>query len=113
MSQTTEAWSELYAAQTEEIGVAFTVDIGATSDIPAVVESVPRDNIFIDGGTASNQAFRMQLLASALSNVPPAKWTSVVFTPPGISSELTLAVLSADSNNGIFYVNVGDPNAIE
>jgi hypothetical protein len=112
MSEMTTAFSELYAAQTEAIGTAQTVTIGATSGIGAIIEAVPRDLVLIDGGVGEGQIFKIQILASALSNVEPAKYTAISFTPVG-GSAFSGAVLSVDTNNGIFIITAGDPNANE
>ena len=106
----TDAFDRLYTAQTGAIGAAQTVTIGATTNIPAIIEAVARDLVYIDGGTGEKQPFRLQIKASALSNTEPAKFTAVSFTPVGSATAVSLKVLSVESNNGIFIVLVGDPN---
>jgi hypothetical protein len=113
MSEMTVAFDELYVAQTEAIGTAQVVTIGATSSIPAIIEQIPRDFINMDGGRCEKQPFRLMIKATALSSTEPAKYTAVSFTPVGSATAVALQVLSVESNNGIMHVTVGDPNAIE
>lgn len=110
MSALTDAFDELYTAQTEAIGTAQVVTIGATSNIAAIIEAVPRDQVYIDGGLGEKQPFRLMIKATALSSTEPAKFTAVSFTPVGSATAVALAVLNVESNNGIFYVLAGDPN---
>src|SRR5688572_11246257 len=110
MSAITDAWSALYACQTANVGTQV-VTIGATANIPAIIQQVPLDVEIADGSLAYGGTFTIQGLASALSNVEPVEHTAVTFTPVGSSRAVSLSVISVESNNGIFYVTAGDPNA--
>lgn len=110
-----EAWEELYEAQTESFnGDEQTITVGDTEDIPAIIEAVPRDQVYVDGGVAERQQFRIQIKATSLVRAEPRKIVNAVtFTPHGSLTEYSGAVLNVESNNGIFYLSVGDPNAID
>lgn len=110
MSEITEAWDELYAAQTSAIGTAQKVVIGAvTAD--AISQDVPLDVGFAEGSLAYGQPFDVQVKASALSNTEPPRNTAISFTPVGSARAVVLSIISCRSNNGIFYLTIGDPNA--
>ncbi len=108
MSDMTDAWTELYNVQIEVIGQQQ-VTIGGFSDVSAIIEAVPRDSIFVDGGIGEGPTFRIQILASSVGNVEPAKYSDVSFNPVGGGNAFSGAVLSVENNNGIFYIVAGDP----
>ncbi len=110
-NEMTQAFGELLDVQETVLGIRQKVTIGETQEIDAVIEAIPRDEAFIDGGVGERQTFRLMILAAALQRTePPSIETPVVFTPVGSTIEVSLRVLSVESNNGIFHFIVGDPN---
>ena len=112
VNEFTIAFGELLDVQEYALHERKTVTVDGTAGIDAVVEAVPRDEIYIDGGKAEGRTFRLHILASDLGSVEPDKFVSVSFTPPGTSQAFAGEVLAVESNNGIFLVTVGDPNSI-
>lgn len=110
MSEITDAFSELLSAQLEALGTQQTVTIGGT-EVSAVVEAIPLDSVFIDGGTSQKQAFKLMVIASELSDTEPPKYTDVTFSPVGGGADVSISVLSCENNNGVFHILIGDPNS--
>jgi hypothetical protein len=109
----TRALAELIEAQDETTGVERRVTVGALTGLFALIEDVPRDLVYVDGGKAEKQTFRLIINATAFSLVEPAKFTAVSFNPIGSTEPFTGAVLEVTANNGNFYLLVGDPNAMD
>lgn len=104
MSNTTDAWEELYTAQTEAVG-----EIRATvngTNARAIITEVALDEIFAAGGLAEGGGFTLQMLASDFAVEPPK------FTPV-LARGQNLQVLGVNNNGGILYITSGDPVAKE
>lgn len=106
-TETVEAWEELYDAQTESIGYEMTAVVGIIT-AACIASEANLNEILKAGGLAEAGGITLQMRASDFANVPPPKLTTAV-TALGQD----LVVLSANVNNGIFYIVAGDPVAQE
>lgn len=107
MSAFTDAWAELYAAQTEAVGSALTCTVtGFATDKAAIIGSDPIDSVLVDGGLADEGQRRVQMLASEFSTDPPED-TAVTI------GARSYVLLKFERNNGIAYLTVGDRAANE
>ena len=106
MSATTSAWAELYSAQTEAIELAIKATIGAYAvSKRAILSELTSDEIIVEGGTAENGGFKLQMLDSDFSSAPPK---GTVCAVNGSAAGLALEVISSTLNNGIRHLTVGD-----
>lgn len=105
MSATLDAWNQLYAAQTEAIGVALTATVG-TVTAAAIASADVLNQILVAGGLSQAGGFNLQMRASDFSNTPPTKLTTAV-----AALGQSLVVLDCKVNNGIFYIQCGDPTS--
>jgi len=107
MSATTDAWSELYAAQTDAVGSVLTATIGAVASAKPVIPSEsPFQDIIEAGGVGNEGELTLQMLASDFSGAPVQNSAATVLGR-------TLTVLDYKLNNGIYYITVGDANSRE
>jgi len=120
MSETLDAWNELYDAQTEALGaITATFTTIATGDPlvtnqPAISAQVPLDQVLRAGGLSEAGRFELQMRASDFGNTPPPKLlTAVTVTGQGITSETELVVLNCKVNGPIYYIAVGDMTALD
>jgi hypothetical protein len=120
MSETFDAWNELYDAQTEALGIitATLTNIASNTPLvtnaPAVSAQVPLDQVLRAGGLSEAGQFELQMRASDFGNTPPPKLlTGVSVTGQGITSEAELTVLNCKVNGPIYYIAVGDMTALD
>jgi hypothetical protein len=103
---TQSAWRELYAVQTEVIGVAIVATVGAVaSSKPAIISETSLDNQIISGGVGEGGGFELQMLESDLSAAPAE---AVAVTCNGSATGKALVLISSKLNNGLWYLTVGD-----
>ena len=101
MSDFTDAFADLYEAQTESCGVSRTITIGAVT-ASAIVSPLTTDEVIVAGGIGDNGGYSAQVLVSDFAT-RPAKNATVTF---GAS---TLYVLQISESNGIYTLTMGDP----
>lgn len=106
MSAFTEAFDELYAVQTENLGVAVVATVtGACISKAAIIGTNTGDPIYLEGSTGVTGGYELQMKASDFTS-PPVKNMQV--TCNGNASGETLQVLASDLANGIYILRVGD-----
>lgn len=110
MSRVTDNFDRLYAAQTRTIGVAIlaTVD-GYASGKPAILSTIATNDIYVDGGTATDGGYELQMKASDFGTEPP-KQTRV--TCNGDAAGIELEVMDVDTSNGIYLIKLASFAAV-
>jgi hypothetical protein len=105
VSALTDAFSDLYEAQTEVCGEEIQATVGAvTAD--AVVGEARFDQILAAGGTAENGGRTLQMRKSDFIT-PPVKLAAVVI------QDQTLSLLDFRESHGTYLMVCGDPVANE
>lgn len=111
MTPTQTAWLSLYAAN-KAVNGDQRAAVGAVSNQGrAIISELTMDEILAAGGTAQNGGYNVQMLAIDFSAAPEKQMPVTVLGPTvdPVSSGLgSLQVLSANNNNGIYYIQVGD-----
>ncbi len=111
MSQITDAFSELYAAQTEAnaaITADFTHPATDIEDVPVVVGAGGFDDALFGGGIGERGTISIQCLVSTLSasSYTPEKPHSVTVTTP--TTTITRRIASVSESHGIYTIELAD-----
>lgn len=105
VSIVTDSWVMLYNQATIQLGEARLASVNGITG-RAIVGEMNADEIFAAGGLAESGGFKLQMLASDFS-IQPQKFS------PATARGVTLQVLNANDNDGILYLEIGDPVANE
>ena len=110
MSNFTTAFSELYAVQTAETGVAILATVtGYATSKPALLSEASSLDSYAAGTTLESGGFTLEMLKSDFSAKPPDR-TQV--TCNGSATGFTLQVTEVkDINNATYLITVADFNA--
>lgn len=103
VSQITDAFSELYAAQTEVTGETITASFTVAGTVGVVIGGSTFDEALYDGGTGENGEISVQALASDFDDVQPAKFSAC--TLQGVARK----VLDVQESHGVYVIRLGDP----
>lgn len=111
MTQTQQAWLELYGANTEVNG-AQTATITrdgspVTTSKRAIISEITEDEILAAGGTAENGGYHLQMFAPDFG-IQPEKFDDVEVFGPTIPNSTGLKIINVNNNNGIIYIDAGD-----
>lgn len=112
MSITTDAWDELYAAQTAVTGINMLATItGLATSAPAIISETKLDDVLLERGGGSGEAggYSLQMRISDFSDEPPKR---TPITANGPAQGLSLQIESVNRNNGIFYIHAVDYSAL-
>lgn len=105
MSNTTDAWKDLYDAQTDAVGQKLTATVGNVIG-RAIFHQNALDQILAPGGLAEAGGFEFQMLAEDFAQTPDK------FIPV-LAQGVELQVVNVNVNNGILYITAGDPVSTE
>ena len=102
MSNFTDAWTELYNAQTEATGIAYVATVNLITG-PCILSTIAlRPKLSLSSFTEDG-AVPFQMLASSFPNgEPPAQCAIELLGLPN------LYLFSVDVNNGVYYMTAQD-----
>lgn len=100
-----DCFDELIECQSESAG-AWTIDVGAYSNIPCLVDAENLDMQIMDGGLAQNGNIGVKIRRSEVGNENVEETTQATLYGP--SGEQALDVLECNNNNGILYLTLGE-----
>jgi hypothetical protein len=102
MSSFTDAWTELYAAQTEATGIAYTATVNLITG-PCILSTIAlRPKLSLSSFTEDG-AVPFQMLASSFPNGEPPAQCAIELQ--GIPN---LYLYDLDVNNGVYYMTAQD-----
>lgn len=109
MSQITDAFSELYAAQTEAaaaITASFTTPAPDITGVEVVIGAAGYDDALFGGGIGERGTISIQCLKTALSasSYTPSKTDVVVVS----TDSLTRYILNVNESHGVYTIELGD-----
>ena len=104
MSNFTDAWTELYAAQTEATGIAYTATVNLITG-PCILSTIALRSKLSLSSFTQDGAVPFQMLASSFPNgEPPAQCAIELLGIPN------LYLYDCDTNNGVYYMTAQDRN---
>ena len=104
MSNFTDAWTELYAAQTEATGIAYTATVNLITG-PCVLSTIALRSKLSLSSFTQDGAVPFQMLVSSFPNGEPPAQCAIELQ--GIPN---LYLYDCDTNNGIYYMTAQDRN---
>lgn len=108
MSAFTDAWSELYAAQTEAQGTSPKLAILNDSNISCIIGEDQDDPAFYGGGIASGGQMTVQCIMASLTARPAKNDTATITGMASNSGTYVAQVINTTERNGILYMSLGD-----
>ena len=104
MSNFTDAWTELYNAQTEATGIAYTATVNLITG-PCVLSTIALRSKLSLSSFTQDGAVPFQMLVSSFPNgEPPAQCAIELHGIPN------LYLYDCDTNNGVYYMTAQDRN---
>ena len=104
MSNFTDAWTELYAAQTEATGIAYTATVNLITG-PCILSTIALRSKLSLSSFTQDGAVPFQMLVSSFPNGEPPAQCAIELQ--GIPN---LYLYDCDTNNGIYYMTAQDRN---
>ena len=104
MSNFTDAWTELYNAQTEATGIAYTATVNRITG-PCVLSTIALRSKLSLSSFTQDGAVPFQMLVSSFPNGEPPAQCAIELQ--GIPN---LYLYDCDTNNGIYYLTAQDRN---
>ena len=104
MSNFTDAWTELYNAQTEATGIAYTATVNLITG-PCVLSTIALRSKLSLSSFTQDGAVPFQMLVSSFPNGEPPAQCAIELQ--GIPN---LYLYDCDTNNGIYYMTAQDRN---
>jgi hypothetical protein len=104
MSNFTDAWTELYNAQTEATGIAYTATVNLITG-PFVLSTIALRSKLSLSSFTQDGAVPFQMLVSSFPNGEPPAQCAIELQ--GIPN---LYLYDCDTNNGIYYMTAQDRN---
>jgi hypothetical protein len=104
MSNFTDAWTELYAAQTEATGIAYTATVNLITG-PCVLSTIALRSKLSLSSFTQDGAVPFQMLVSSFPNGEPPAQCAIELQ--GIPN---LYLYDCDTNNGVYYMTAQDRN---
>jgi hypothetical protein len=104
MSNFTDAWTELYAAQTEATGIAYTATVNLITG-PCILSTIALRSKLSLSSFTQDGAVPFQMLVSSFPNGEPPAQCAIELQ--GIPN---LYLYDCDTNNGVYYMTAQDRN---
>ena len=104
MSNFTDAWTELYNAQTEATGIAYTATVNLSPG-PCVLSTIALRSKLSLSSFTQDGAVPFQMLVSSFPNGEPPAQCAIELQ--GIPN---LYLYDCDTNNGVYYMTAQDRN---
>ena len=104
MSNFTDAWTELYNAQTEATGIAYTATVNLITG-PCVLSAIALRSKLSLSSFTQDGAVPFQMLVSSFPNGEPPAQCAIELQ--GIPN---LYLYDCDTNNGVYYMTAQDRN---
>ena len=104
MSNFTDAWTELYNAQTEATGIAYTATVNLITG-PCVLSTIALRSKLSLSSFTQDGAVSFQMLVSSFPNGEPPAQCAIELQ--GIPN---LYLYDCDTNNGVYYMTAQDRN---
>ena len=104
MSNFTDAWTELYAAQTEATGIAYTATVHLITG-PCILSTIALRSKLSLSSFTQDGAVPFQMLVSSFPNGEPPAQCAIELQ--GIPN---LYLYDCDTNNGVYYMTAQDRN---
>ena len=104
MSSFTDAWTELYNAQTEATGIAYTATVNLITG-PCVLSTIALRSKLSLSSFTQDGAVPFQMLVSSFPNGEPPAQCAIELQ--GIPN---LYLYDCDTNNGVYYMTAQDRN---
>ena len=104
MSNFTDAWTELYNAQTEATGIAYTATVNLITG-PCVLSTIALRSKLSLSSFTQDGAVPFQMLVSSFPNGEPPAQCAIELQ--GIPN---LYLSDCDTNNGVYYMTAQDRN---
>ena len=104
MSNFTYAWTELYAAQTEATGIAYTATVNLITG-PCILSTIALRSKLSLSSFTQDGAVPFQMLVSSFPNGEPPAQCAIELQ--GIPN---LYLYDCDTNNGVYYMTAQDRN---
>lgn len=102
MSNFTDAWTELYAAQTEATGIAYTATVNLITG-PCILSTIALRSKLSLSSFTQDGAVPFQMLVSSFPNGEPPAQCAIELR--GIPN---LYLYDCDTNNGVYYMTAQD-----
>ena len=104
MSNFTDAWTELYNAQTEATGIAYTATVNLITG-PCVLSTIALRSKLSLSSFTQDGAVPFQMLVSSFPNGEPPAQCAIE-----LQGILNLYLYDCDTNNGVYYMTAQDRN---